>query len=81
MARVVNLMEAGVKMPGRMALAEGTDHRRVIAQDLELARQTLFVEGIAKIAHGSLNLGLCGRTAMTDDAGLDAKTAGVKGGA
>ena len=63
---------------GRVALAKGRDHRRVKAEVLKLTAQALGVEDVAEVAELSLDLGLCGGTAVPDDAGLDTESSGIE---
>src|SRR5690606_17197810 len=81
LAGVVDFVEAGVEMPGRVALTEGADHRGVITAELELAGKALLVEEVAKVAPGALDLGLGGGAAVADHAGVDAEAPGIQGGA
>ena len=81
LAGVVDFVEAGVEMPGGVALPERTDHGGVEAELLKLAGEALVVEVVAEVAAGALDFGLGGGAAVSDHAGVDAEPARVEGGA
>ena len=79
-AGVVDFVEPGVELVGRVTLAEGRDHRGVIAQLLELPGEAVFFVGRAEVAVRALAFGVRRRPAVAHHAGVDPEPALVKRG-